>query len=154
MRSRVEKPNVMDRLRVVRRAARGIEAAQVKRFGASVLSLIFRTSVLVLATTGRRTGRERETTLAYLRLEDDHLLVVGGAGGQSRVPDWVANLRQDPVVTVTVDRRRRLMQATELEGQEREIAWERALDEWPQIARYESRAGRPVPVVRLTPRVG
>jgi deazaflavin-dependent oxidoreductase (nitroreductase family) len=143
----------MDRLRVLRRAARGVEAAQAKRFGSSLLSLLFRTPVLVLATTGRRTGRKRETTLAYLRLEDDHLLVVGGAGGQSRVPDWVANLRENPAVIVTVDRQTRPMEATELHGPERQVAWERASVEWPQIAKYEARAGRAVPVIQLAPRV-
>jgi deazaflavin-dependent oxidoreductase (nitroreductase family) len=144
--------SAVDRLRFVRRLMRGVEAAQVKRFGRSVLSLMFRTPVLVLATTGRRSGRRRETTLAYLREDDDRLLVVGGAGGQTRVPDWVANLRADPAVTVTVDRQRRPMRATELEGAERAIAWRRAVTEWPRIAKYESRAGRPVPVVRLAPR--
>lgn len=143
---------MMDRVRFLRRMSRAIEAAQVKRFGRSLLSLTFRTPVLVLATTGRRTGRTRETTLAYLRLENGHLLVVGGAGGQSRTPDWVANLRQDNAVIVTLDRQSRPMQATELEGAERQLAWERAVDEWPQIARYESRAGRAVPVIRLAPR--
>lgn len=144
----------MDRLRVLRRAARGVEAAQVKRLGGSLLSLLFRTPVLVLATTGRRTGRKRETTLAYLRLEDDRLLVVGGAGGQSRTPDWVANLRENPAVIVTVGRRTRAMEATELHGSERQAAWERALVQWPRIAKYESRAGRAVPVIQLAPRSG
>lgn len=142
----------MDRFRFVRRLTRGIEAAQVKRLGASALSLLFRTRVLVLATTGRRSGRSRETTLAYLQMDDGDLLVVGGAGGQSRTPDWVANLRANPAVQVTVGRTRRPMIATELQGDARAAAWSLAVDEWPQIVKYESRAGRPVPVVRLTSR--
>lgn len=142
----------MDRIRFVRRLTRGIEAAQVKRFGASALSFVFRTQVLVLETTGRRSGRTRETALAHLRLDDGELLVVGGAGGQSHVADWVANLRANPAVHVTVDRKRQPMIATELEGDARAAAWNLAVDEWPQIVKYESRAGRPVPVFRLTNR--
>lgn len=144
--------NAMDRVRFVRRLTRGVEAAQVKRLGASALSIVFRTQVLVLETTGRRSGNSRETTLAYLRLNDGDLLVVGGAGGQSHVPDWVANLRANPAVQVTVDRKRRPMTATELEGDARAAAWNLAVDEWPQIVKYESRAGRPIPVVCLTNR--
>jgi deazaflavin-dependent oxidoreductase (nitroreductase family) len=141
----------MDRIRVVRRLTSGIEATQVKRFGRSGLSLLARTPVLVLETTGRKSGRRRETTLAYLPLDCDQLLVVGGAGGQTRLPDWVANVRANPTVMVTVNRTRRPMHAVELRGTERETAWKQALAEWPQIASYESKAGRPVPVVRLAP---
>lgn len=144
--------NAMDRLRFARRLTRGIEAAQVRWLGASALSLLFRTRVLVLTTTGRRSGRSRETTLAYLELGDGDLLVVGGAGGQSRTPDWVANLRADPAVQVTVGRTRRPMTACELHGDARAAAWNLAVDEWPRIVVYESRAGRAVPVVRLTSR--
>lgn len=82
--------NGYDRLRPVRRFARPFEAAQVRRFGRSLLSVSFRTPVLVLHTTGRRSGRPRRTTLAFKRSEDGSLVVVGGAGGQARLPDWVA----------------------------------------------------------------
>lgn len=142
----------MDRVRLVRRLTRAIEAAQVKYFGRSLLSLVARTPVLVLETTGRRTGRQRESTLAYLPLDDGQLLVVGGAGGQTRLPDWVANLRANPDVTVTVNRERRPMHAAELDGAERATAWKLALAEWPRIALYEAKAGRRVPVIRLVPR--
>jgi deazaflavin-dependent oxidoreductase (nitroreductase family) len=117
------------------------------------VSLVARTPVLVLETTRRRSGGQRESTLAYLPLDDGQLLVVGGAGGQPRLPDWVAaNLRANPEVTVTVNRERRLMHAAELDGAERATAWKSALAEWPRIASYESKAGRSVPVIRLVPR--
>lgn len=79
--------NFMDRLRPVRRLLRGIEAAQVRRFGRSFLSTLFRTPALVLETLGRKSGRPRQTALAYHRLAEGDLVVVGGAGGQRRVPD-------------------------------------------------------------------
>lgn len=142
----------MDRLRPIRRALRGVEAAQVRRFGRSVLSTLFRTPVLVLETTGRRSGRQRQTALAFHRRPDGDLLIVGGAGGQRRTPDWVANVRAHPEVHVIVDRRRRPMTATELRHHERATAWDEARRIWPQIERYERWAGRPVPVFRLRPR--
>jgi F420H(2)-dependent quinone reductase len=141
--------NWMDRLRPLRRILRGIEAAQVRWFGRSVLSTAFRTSVLVLETVGRRTGRSRETALAYHRLPDGDLVVVGGAGGQRRVPDWVTNMRGNSAVQVTVNRERRHMTAVELSGDERRVVWEEVRAVWPQIETYERRAGRPVPVFRL-----
>ena len=139
----------MDRLRPIRRALRGLEAAQVRRFGRSVLSTLFRTPVLVLETTGRRSGQQRQTALAFHRRPDGDLVVVGGAGGQRRTPDWVANVRARPDVHVIVDRVRQPMTAVELRHDERATAWLEAREVWPQIERYERRAGRPVPVFLL-----
>ena len=144
----------MDRLRPIRRALRGVEAAQVRRFGRSVLSTWFRTPVLVLETTGRRSGRQRQTALAFHRRPDGDLVIVGGAGGQRRTPDWVANVRSHPDVHVIVDRARRPMTATELRHDERATAWDEARRVWPQIERYERRAGRPVPIFLLRPPSG
>ncbi len=143
--------NVADRLRPLRRLVGPIEAAEIRRFGRSGLGVVFRTPVLVLETTGRRTGATRATPLAYHRDGDD-LLVVGGAGGQTVVADWVRNLRAEPDAVAVVDRRRRAVRAVELAGAERAATWSELLGVWPRIATYERRAGRPLPVVRLTPR--
>ena len=141
--------NPQDRLRPLRRLARPVEAAEIRRFGRSVLSTLYRTPVLVLVTTGRRTGRVRSTPLAYHRDVDGSLLVVGGAGGQSRTPDWVHNLRADPRCTVTVDRATRSATATELTGAERTSVWSQLRSVFPRIDGYQRQAGRPVPVFRL-----
>jgi deazaflavin-dependent oxidoreductase (nitroreductase family) len=132
---------------------RPFEAAQVRRLGGSGIGLLARTPVLLLETTGRRTGTIRATPLAYHRDRDGSLLVVGGAGGQVRTPDWVANVRADPNVAVVVRRERRPATAVELHGEERATAWRHLLEVWPRIATYERRAGRPVPVLRLELRV-
>lgn len=116
--------------------------------------MAFRTPVLVLHTTGRRSGRARSTTLAFKRLDDGSLVVVGGAGGQVRVPDWVANLRAEPVAAVTIDRARVEVRAAELTGAEREEMWRALREVWPRIDAYERSAGRTVPVFRLTPFAG
>lgn len=94
---------------------------------------------------------ERTTTLAYDHDEEGSLLVVGGAGGQVRIPDWVANLRAHPRAAVTVDRHRFEVTAHELEGEERRKVWQRLIAVWPQIEAYERRAARPIPVFRLSP---
>lgn len=140
----------MDRLRPLWRVAGAVEAAQVRRFGRSALSMAFRTPVLVLETTGRKTGLARRTTVAYERADGGDLLVAGGAGGQKRVPDWVANLRAEPVATATIDRSAVRVRARELAGEEREATWRELRQRWPRIDRYEERAGRPVPVFRLS----
>jgi deazaflavin-dependent oxidoreductase (nitroreductase family) len=123
---------------------------QVRLFGRSLLAALFRTPVLVLHSTGRRTGTVRSTTLACHRLADGSFVVVGGAGGQARTPDWVANLRADPCAAVTVDRTRLRVRAVELTGSDRAEMWREVGRVWPQIDAYERRAGREVPVFLLT----
>lgn len=140
-----------DRIRPLRRVAGRVEAAEIRRFGRSGLAVLFRTPVLVLETTGRRSGATRSTPLAYHRDGDD-LLVVGGAGGQTATADWVHNLRADPAAVAVVDRERRPVRAVELAGDEREATWAALARVWPRITTYERRAGRPVPVIRLRTR--
>ena len=152
--SRPSERNVYDRFRLLRRLARPVEAAQVRWFGSSLVSAAARTPVLVLHTTGRRSGVERATPLAYHRDDRGSFLIVGGASGQARIPDWVANLRAAPGAdaAVTVDRQRIVVGVEELTGDERRRVWADLVPVWPRIDVYERRAGRPVPVFRLTPR--
>jgi deazaflavin-dependent oxidoreductase (nitroreductase family) len=140
--------NLVDLLRPVRRLLARTETAQVRRFGCSVLSTAYRADVLVLHTKGRRSGAERATTLAYTHWGDD-LVVVGGAGGQRRLPDWVANLRVEPTAAVTSGGGRRDVRAVELTGEARAALWPDLVRIWPRIERYEQRAGRPIPVFKL-----
>lgn len=142
--------NVADLIRPVRRLAGNVESAEVRWFGRSILSTLFRQRVLVIETIGRRSGKRRRTTVAYREL-DGQLVVVGGAGGQSRPPDWVANLRATPNVGVTRQRRSLRMHARILDGEERRSAWDTLLPDWPMIAKYQDRAGYPIPVVLLQP---
>jgi deazaflavin-dependent oxidoreductase (nitroreductase family) len=128
-----------------------VEAWEVRTFGASVLSLVFRTPVVVLETQGRRSGRRRRTTLAWMEV-DGRLLVVGGAAGQHRVPDWVANVRADPKVAVMRRRRRSDATMRELADGERATVWPAIVARWPRVARYEHRAGRAVPVFEVVVR--
>lgn len=142
--------NLYDRVGPLRRLAQPLEAAQIRRWGRSLFSVVFRTPVLLLHTTGRRSGQERTTALAFHEEADGSLVVVGGANGQTRMPDWVHNLRADPEVTVTVRGDRRTVHAEELVGEQRDRLWPTLVDHWPRIEVYERRAGRPVPVFRFT----
>lgn len=81
----------------------------------------------------------------------DAMLVVGGAGGQQQIPDWVANLRTTPEAAVAVGRRRSDVVATELDDEEHDRIWADLVQVWPRIATYHRRAGRRIPVFRLVP---
>lgn len=144
---------IADRLRPVRRWAAPVEAAEIRWFGRSILSTTFRTPALVLETTGRRSGLRRRTPLACHRLDGDGGLVryavVAGAGGQTAIPDWVANLRAEPHVVVHVGRRSFPAVAREVTDDERRLLFDHLVALWPRIRDYERRAGRSVPVIVL-----
>lgn len=170
-RRRNRSDRLLDRLRPLRRGFSRIETAAIARFGRSPISMLFRTPVLVLHTMGHRSGLERATALAYARPDEmepsrgpapkkegptsngtpklEMVWIVGGASGQRRLPDWVANVRADDRVGVTIDGRRRHGRAVEVHGPERERVWKELVLVWPRIDRYQVRAGRPVPVFRL-----
>ena len=135
--------NVFDRLRGARRVAAPVEVAFVERFGRSPLSVVFRTPVLVLHSVGRRSGQERSTAIAYDRDTDGSLLIAGGAGGQTRLPDWVANLRATPRAAVTVDQPHR-RRAVELTGRARAEMWLARRPMAPESRPTRRRASRAV----------
>jgi deazaflavin-dependent oxidoreductase (nitroreductase family) len=114
--------------------------------------VLYRHPALLLTTTGRRTGLPRQTPLAVLIEPEGTWLITGGAGGQTRTPDWVANLRADPHASITIDRRDIDVTATGLLGEQRDAVWATLTQRWRALERYERVAGRAVPVFRLAPR--
>jgi deazaflavin-dependent oxidoreductase (nitroreductase family) len=106
---------------------------------------------LVLTTTGRRSGRPRETPLLYVPHGEDYL-VAGSNWGGDRLPAWVHNLRAQPEVTVTVRGRRQPVRAREVTGAEREGLWRHMLRTWPNFATYAERTDREIPVFVLSRR--
>jgi deazaflavin-dependent oxidoreductase (nitroreductase family) len=138
-----------DRFRWVWRIVNRLESLQVRHLGVSGISLLRCTPVLVLETTGRRTGRRRRAAVAYWT-DGDVVLIGGGAAGMSRV-DWVANLRSQQDCVAYVRRRGTCVRARELTGDEYCNARAEALRRWPHTSRYEEKSGRKIPYFSLTP---
>ncbi|WP_166355616.1 nitroreductase/quinone reductase family protein [Phytoactinopolyspora limicola] len=109
--------------------------------------------VLILNTVGRRTGRPRETPLAWFADDDDAWLIVASGGG-SQHPGWHANLMAGPdQVSVEFPGRGAVpVTPSQLEGADRERAWKLISAAAPRIAKYQSKSDREYPVIRLTPR--
>jgi deazaflavin-dependent oxidoreductase (nitroreductase family) len=107
--------------------------------------------VLVLTTTGRRSGKARRHMLTTpLELEDSFVLVAS-FGGDDRHPAWFLNLREHPVVEVTMRGRSRQMLASIAEGPERADLWKRLTAAHPNYAGYQQKTARQIPVVVLNP---
>jgi deazaflavin-dependent oxidoreductase (nitroreductase family) len=106
------------------------------------------TTVLLLTTTGRRSGASRTTPLIYGR-DGDNYVVVASKGGADEHPAWYLNLQKDPEVEVQVLGDRFTARARAATDEEKLRLWQAAVERWPAYADYQRRTERDIPVVVL-----
>jgi deazaflavin-dependent oxidoreductase (nitroreductase family) len=104
--------------------------------------------VLLLTTTGRRSGQPRTVAVGHLRDGDD-VIVAGSNGGLPPMPAWVLNLRAHSEAEVELGRERIPVRAEWLEGVEFEQQWKRLVTAYPLYGQAPQLAGREVPLIRL-----
>jgi deazaflavin-dependent oxidoreductase (nitroreductase family) len=107
---------------------------------------------LVLTTTGRRSGRPRESPLMCVPEPEGTFLVVGSNFGRESHPAWTGNLLAEPAASISYGRRTIPVTAELLAGGARDEAWARALRVWPTFDAYQGRVDRELRVFRLHPR--
>lgn len=108
--------------------------------------------ILLLYSTGRKTGQTRTHALIFARDGDDYL-IVASMGGAPRHPQWYLNLTANPDAEIQVRANRIPVTArTAASGPERDRLWQIVNDVWPNYDTYQSRTDRQIPVVVLTPR--
>jgi deazaflavin-dependent oxidoreductase (nitroreductase family) len=103
--------------------------------------------VLLLTTTGRKTGQPYTVPIVYLVDGDGYLI----APGVVPCPDWYLNLKNKPRAEIQVGEGRLAIEAEELTGPARDRLWTNVPDYWKK---YEKRAGSPMPLIRLFARLG
>ena len=104
--------------------------------------------VLILTTTGRRSGEERPTPLIYGRRGDDYL-VVASKGGAPEPPAWFLNLSEQPDVQVQVKADRFTARARTATAEEKPELWRTMAEIWPAYDEYQGKTDREIPVVVL-----
>jgi deazaflavin-dependent oxidoreductase (nitroreductase family) len=104
--------------------------------------------ILLLTTTGRRSGQERINPLAYSR-DGDRLVVIASKGGSPTHPEWYLNLVANPNVTIEVGPERFAAKATVPDGAERERLYDAQAKLMPGFAEYQRKTTRQIPVVVL-----
>src|SRR5262245_66274055 len=108
------------------------------------------TRLLVLTTTGAKTGQPRRVLLFFSKDGTDYV-IAGTASGSTHDPGWLHNLEANPEPEVEVDGRQFQATATVADGSERDRLWQQHLAVQPQLAAHAEQAGRTIPMVRLTP---
>lgn len=107
--------------------------------------------VIILTTTGARTGKIRKTPL--IRIEQDGIYaVVASAGGAPEHPAWYRNVIAQPAVRLQDHDNVRALRAREVHGEEKARWWRIADTFWPHFPEYrEKAADREIPVLLLEP---
>ena len=118
--------------------------------GGRVGGAIGGTLVLLLITTGRRSGEPRAVTLTYFE-DGERLVVVGSNAGEDRHLAWWLNLQEHPDATVQMGGTKTRGRAVEAVGEERERLWAELTRRNPAYEQYQLRTDRRIPVVLLHP---
>ena len=106
--------------------------------------------MIVLTSVGARTRKLRKTAL--MRVEHHGLYaVVASQGGAPKHPVWYHNLKANPHVELQDGASKCDYRAREVTGDEKAVWWERAVEAWPDYARYQTKTARQIPVFVLEP---
>jgi len=126
----------------------GIHKTLYRLTGGRVGARMGAMDILVLTTTGRKSGEPRSTPLAYFR-DGANLVVVASAGGADAAPAWYLNLQSKPEVTVLIRKRQQRMRAGTATPADRARLWAIIIRQAPNFAGYEKKTRREIPVVIL-----
>ena len=107
--------------------------------------------VVMLTTTGRKSGKKRNTMLTAPIADDDKIVLVASYGGDPRHPAWFLNLRDNPDVEIVMRGRSGPMKARVASPQEKDELWPRVTSKYRGYAGYQKRTDRDIPVVILEP---
>jgi deazaflavin-dependent oxidoreductase (nitroreductase family) len=121
-----------------------------RRSGGLVGGRLMGLPMLLLTTTGRRSGQPRTTALTYVT-EGVHYAVVASNGGASQHPAWFHNLRAFPEAQIQVGTVVYRVNAREAVGVERERLWNRMIQLYAGYRDYQARTTRQIPVLVLEP---
>ena len=110
-----------------------------------------RAPVLLLTSTGRRSGQQRTAPVLYLK-DGERLVVIGSNAGNRKAPAWSLNLKANPDAEVEVGREHSLVRARVTEGEERAELWRKMNEQYAGFDAYDANTSRDIAVFVLEPR--
>jgi F420H(2)-dependent quinone reductase len=119
-----------------------------RRSGGRIGGRMFGAPVLLLTTTGRKSGRSWTVPLMY-QIDGDRWVIIASNGGSARHPAWWLNLRSQPDASVQIGRQTYPVTAAETAGEDRERLWRRMADMYKGYDGYAQKTTREIPVVVL-----
>ena len=140
----------------------GISAGSLRRLGklnvpvyratrGRLMGKVNRAPVLLITTTGRKSGQKRTAPVLFLR-DGERVFVIGSNAGNTRPPAWALNLLSNPDADIQIRGERRAVRARVAEGEERERLWRTANEQYGGFDDYERRTSRDIRVFVLETR--
>jgi deazaflavin-dependent oxidoreductase (nitroreductase family) len=131
--------------------ARGFMRAMVwlyRRSGGRIGGSMRGAPVLLVTTTGRRSGQPWTNPLIY-QPDGDGWVIIASNAGNAKHPGWWLNLRKNPQATIEIGRDSYPVTARETEGDERERLWQKMVGVYQGYEGYQKKTTRRLPVVHL-----
>jgi deazaflavin-dependent oxidoreductase (nitroreductase family) len=127
------------------------EVARYEQTNGAEPSQIVGDEWIVFWTLGAKSGKVRKTPVVRIKDEQGRYAVIGSMGGAPTHPQWVHNLRANPVARVQDDAALHDCTAEEVHGDEKAAWWKRANAVWPSYDEYQDKTDREIPLFVLTP---
>ncbi len=125
-------------------------SALYRATGGKVAGKVGGNPVLLLTTTGRKSGQQRTTPLLYLA-DAQSFVVVASAGGAPKHPAWWLNLKTNPEATIEVGERRMRVQGEEAGPEEKARLWPKLVAMYSGYSDYQRKTNREIPIGILHP---
>lgn len=132
------------------KGATSLHAALYRRSGGRVGGKVSALPVLLLTTTGRKTGVKRTVPLTYTR-DGDNYVVVASNSGRPSAPLWSLNLQSNPNASIEVGRIAIPVEARQAGAEEQARLWARLISKAQSYEEYRKRTSRRIPMVILQP---
>jgi deazaflavin-dependent oxidoreductase (nitroreductase family) len=115
-----------------------------------LMGRVGRAPVLLLTTTGRKSGQPRTAPVLYLD-DDGRFIVIGSNAGNTKAPAWAHNLEANPDAEIQAGRRKGRVRARIAQGDERAELWRKMNDQYAGFDHYAGRTTRDIRVFVLEP---
>jgi F420H(2)-dependent quinone reductase len=130
------------------RVATGLHKNLYRRTGGRIAGRFSNQPMMLLTTTGRRSGQPRVTPLLCIR-DGDRFLAVASFGGDDRDPQWFKNLQADPEASIEVEGETIAVRAIVAGPEQKQALWPKVLAAYKGYSNYQRRTSRDIPVVIL-----
>lgn len=122
----------------------------IRSSGGRIGSWLGSQTILLLHTTGRKSGKQFITPIAYFQIEGFYFLI-GSNWGKEQNAAWFHNLMAQPKTTIEVNGRMIPVEAQQAQGMEYDRLWNYATEHHPPYLHYKEMTSRRIPIVMLKP---
>lgn len=126
-----------------------LHVAIYRMSGGRIGGSAFKAPVLVLTTTGHKTGLKRSIPLLYLPVDASTYAIVGSYAGSDAPPAWAVNLQKTPAAEIQVGSQTLRVQSSIASAQKKAELWPRLVALYPDYQVYQDRTSRDIPVFVL-----